>query len=169
MAEPQDRLIDKLHELEARFDDVERRLVDPAVVSDPDALRRLGTRRGALLPIVEGFRRWKALRDEVEEYAAAQAGADPELAEMAASELPGLRERAEEELSSLGSLLVTADDAAVGSVILEVRAGTGGDEAALWAGDVLAMYEKYASIEGLEVAGDVGRRGRSGRRPARHG
>ncbi|MFW6337108.1 MAG: peptide chain release factor 1 [Phycisphaeraceae bacterium] len=148
MAELKDRLLDKLAELEERFEQVERELSDPAVMSDPDALRRLGTRRGALLPIVDRFREWKAIRDEIEEYEQAAASGDAVLQEMAAAELPGLRERAEAELEALGSLLVTAEDAAVGSVILEVRAGTGGDEAALWAGDVLAMYEKYAATKG---------------------
>jgi peptide chain release factor 1 len=148
MAELKDRLLDKLAELEERFDLVERELSNPAVVSDPDALRRLGTRRGALLPIVERFREWKATRDEIGEYEQAAASGDAELREMAADELPTLRERAAMEFDALGSLLVTADDAAVGSLILEVRAGTGGDEAALWAGDVLAMYEKYASAKG---------------------
>ena len=148
MTELKERLLDKLGELEDRFERVERELSDPAVMSDPDALRRLGTRRGALLPIVERFRQWKSIRQEVAEYEQAAASGDAELEEMAAAELPGLRERAEAELESLGSLLVTAEDAAVGSVILEVRAGTGGDEAALWAGDVLAMYEKYAAMKG---------------------
>ena len=148
-----DKLIEKLAELERRFEDIERSLSDPAVMSDPDELRRLGTRRGALLPVVEGYRRYKALRDEEAEYAAAAAGGageDDELIAMAEEELPRLRELAEAELAAVGELLVTADDAAIGAVILEVRAGTGGDEAGLWAGDVLAMYEKYAAAKGWQ-------------------
>ena len=148
MADVRDRLIDKLAELEARFEAIERELSDPSVASDPEALRRLGTRRGALLPVVEGFRRFKAIRDDIAEYELAEAGDDAELRAMAEAELPELRAKAEAELEALGALLVTADDAAVGSVILEVRAGTGGDEAALWAGDVLGMYEKYVGAKG---------------------
>jgi len=72
---------------------------------------------------------------------------DPELAELARQELPELRSRSKQMIESVQRQLVTADDRAVGSVIVEVRAGVGGDEAAIWAGDVVSMYQRFAAIK----------------------
>lgn len=162
MSAPHDRLIAKLDELSQQFDDIERQLTDPAVVSDPRKLQPLGSRRAALRDVVEPYRQWLRLTRQIADNEELLAAGDAELAELAELELPDLREQAATLLESISSELVTADDKAVAAVILELRAGTGGDEAALWAGDLLEMYQRYAAthrwkIETLEfAAGDVG-------------
>ncbi len=89
------------------------------------------------------------MQDQLAEHEQLAAGDDAELAELARAELPELRQRAEALTQELTNELVTAEDRAVGAVILELRAGTGGAEAALWAGDLLAMYQAYAQRRGF--------------------
>ncbi|MFA9477073.1 peptide chain release factor 1 [Phycisphaerales bacterium AB-hyl4] len=163
MTEPHANLVSKLDALDAQFDELEAKLVDPAVVSDADKLRELSVRRSAIAELVDRYRQWKALREQIAEHEQIVAEReDAELAELAASELPGLREQTESLLEAVANELVTADDRAVGAVILELRAGTGGAEAALWAGDLLQMYQTFAGTKGwtFEVisasAGDQG-------------
>ncbi|MEX0887290.1 MAG: PCRF domain-containing protein [Phycisphaeraceae bacterium] len=149
MAELHDRLIARLDTLAAQHDELEAKLADPDVVADPQRLRELSMRRARLAPTVELYHRWRALRDEIAEHEQLAAGdEDQELAELARSELPALREQADTVIEALTNELVTAEDRAVGAVILEVRAGTGGAEAALWAGDLLAMYQAWAERRG---------------------
>jgi peptide chain release factor 1 len=101
-----------------------------------------------LTNMCDHYDRVRRLDAEAAELTAAVSGPDREFAAMAAEELPKVRQRAEEVLSGVLSQLVTADDRRIGSVMLELRAGTGGDEAALWCGDLLAMYTKYAGLRG---------------------
>ncbi|MEZ6244094.1 MAG: PCRF domain-containing protein [Phycisphaerales bacterium] len=141
----------KLDELDAQFAQIERSLEDPAVASDHTKLRDLSIKRAALAPVVEGYRRFGALSAEAQELRAALTGDDAELAELARAELPEVEQRASEEIERVKARLVTADDRRVGSVILEIRAGTGGDEAALWARDLLDVYSRYAARKGWKV------------------
>ena len=89
-------------------------------------------------------------------------GSDAELVELAEMELPELKEKVGGVLDEVANELVTADDKAVGSVIMEIRAGSGGDEACLWAGDLWEMYQKWAGDSGWKIdlmsfsPGDVG-------------
>lgn len=157
-----DRLTKKLDELDAQHAELERRLQDPAVLADHRAVRDLSIRKAALDPVAEGYRRYKAIVQEIDELRQAVcAGDDPELAELARDELPVLERRAGELIERVKATLVTADDRRVGSVIMEVRAGTGGDEAGLWARDLLDMYRRYAASRGwtfeeMEVNADAG-------------
>ncbi|MFW6077148.1 MAG: peptide chain release factor 1 [Hyphomicrobiales bacterium] len=149
MADHHDRLIAKLDDLAGQYDELERQLADPSVASDPEKLRTLGTRRAALTDLVERYRQWQSLRTQIAEHEQIISdGEDEELVEMARAELPDLQQRAEALLEQIANELVTAEDRTVGAVILEVRAGTGGAEAALWAGDLLQMYEQYAQKHG---------------------
>ena len=142
----------KLDELDGQYTQIERDLESPEVVADHNRLRELSIKRAALSPVVEGYRAFRALTDEIAEMKAAiDAGDDPELAEMAREELPGLETRAAEQIERVKAQLVTADDRKVGSVILEIRAGTGGDEAGLWARDLLEVYTRYAAGKGWKV------------------
>ncbi|MEX0744507.1 MAG: PCRF domain-containing protein [Phycisphaeraceae bacterium] len=148
MTEPHANLLSKLETLHAQFEELDAKLADPAVVSDPDKLRELRVRRAAIADLVERYRQYKALRRQIVEHEQIVAEReDAELAELARSELPGLRDQAEALLEATANELVTADDRAVGAVILELRAGTGGAEAALWAGDLLQMYQTYAQAK----------------------
>ncbi|MCC6284268.1 MAG: PCRF domain-containing protein [Phycisphaerales bacterium] len=142
----------KLEELVARLAELERALEDPGVVADHRRVRELSVRRSALAPVVEGYRAFLRLRSEAADLQRAAADpADPDFAAMAREELPGVLARAASTIAEAKSRLVNAEDARVGSVILEVRAGTGGEEAGLWARDLLAVYEKYAARRGWTV------------------
>lgn len=139
----------KLDELSDQYDEILAKLEDPAVSGDHRRVRELSIRRSSLEAVAEGYRRYRALLAEIEELRAAlKPGGDTDLAELAREELPGLEDRAGAEIARVKAALVQSDERRVGSVILEVRAGTGGDEAGLWARDLLAMYEKYAGAKG---------------------
>ncbi len=139
----------KLDALRDQFADLSRRLEDPEVLADHHAVRDLSIKRSALEPAAEGYRRYSEIVGEIAEMQAALDGSDDaELAEMAQAEIPELEARAQAEIDAVKSALVQSDERRVGSVMLEVRAGTGGDEAGLWARDLLAMYEKYAGSKG---------------------
>lgn len=134
------------------LDDEERalgkQLEDPEVVVDHRRVRDLSMKRAAIEPVVGLFRRFTALEREVAGLEEMLKGGDAELAGMAREELPRVREAGGEVMRDLLSRLVTADDQRIGSVMLEIRGGTGGDEAALWARDLLEMYQKYAAKRG---------------------
>ncbi len=149
----------KLDELAEQHARLAADLVDPAVVMDHRRVRDLSVRKAALDDFAEDYARFRALRRDIEEYRRALGGADRELAALAGDELPGAEAAAAAILERLKSGLVQSDDNKVGSVILEVRAGTGGDEAALWARDLLEMYQKCAvrrgwSVEVLELTAE---------------
>jgi peptide chain release factor 1 len=139
---------DKLQEIEHKFDRLEADLGDPAVLSDAARLRRTSKERSQLLPLVEAFRELKRVRGEVADYEAALGDADPEMRQMAKDELPALRAKAAQLEEKLKVLLLPKDPNDERDVILEVRAGAGGDEAGLFANEVLRMYLRYAERKG---------------------
>ena len=151
-------LLAKLDELAAQHADLGRQLEDPEVLADHRRVRTLSIKRAALAPIASDYDAYRAMTAEIEEYEGLVAdGGDDELAALAREELPGLRERSETLIAEVQRRLVTADDQSVGAIILEVRAGVGGDEAGIWAGDLIEMYRRYAatcgwSVEELELA-----------------
>ncbi|MFG0327993.1 MAG: PCRF domain-containing protein [Phycisphaerales bacterium JB037] len=143
---------EKLEGVASEYDRLEASLRDPAVLGDHVRVRDLSIRKAALEPIVRGFRGARSLLGQIEELReAVESGADAELAELAREEIPELEARAALEIERVKSLLVNAEDRAVGSVILEIRAGTGGDEAGLWARDLLGIYQRYADRKGWTV------------------
>jgi len=123
---------------------------DPDFVTDHKAVRELSIKKAAIEGMVGDYRTYKSLVKETEELrgAVSGAGGDKEFAELARAELPAVEARAESLIERIKSALVNAEDRAVGSVMLEIRAGTGGDEACLWARDLLEMYQKYAGRKG---------------------
>jgi len=154
-------LASKLNELRDQFDDLSKQLEDPEVLADHKRVSVLSIKRSALAPVVEGYIAFCALVDESKELSEAITGDDPELAEMAKEELPEIESQASKMIEQIKQTLVTTDDRAIGSVMLEIRAGTGGDEAALWARDLLAAYTKYATAQGwkteeLDMVTDAG-------------
>lgn len=138
----------KLDELAEQYRAIGKQLEDPDVLADHEKVRDLSIRRSALAPVVEGYERYIGLLSEATDLRAAVDGEDAELAEMAREELPRVEAEAGEQIEAVKAALVSSDDNLVGSVILEVRAGTGGDEAQIWAKDLLAMYERYAGQKG---------------------
>jgi len=151
---------DRLDDLSRQLDDLNARLGDPDVLANHRRVRELSIRKSAIEGIVGRYRRFQQQVRELEELRAAEAsGDDTELAELASAEIPELEERAAGELEELKRRLVSAEDESVGAVILEIRAGTGGDEAGLWARDLMQIYERYAqhrewSFDPMDVTPD---------------
>lgn len=151
MAELNAKLLDMFRAMSSQFDELDRRLSDPAITADYEQVRELSIKRSAMAEVVARFRRRQQVAQQIAEHERLVAAPeDAELAELAASELPGLREERGRLDDQLVGDLLTAEDRAVGAVILEVRAGTGGAEAALWAGDLFQMYQRYAAIRGWQ-------------------
>lgn len=152
-------LIRKLEELSGTMGELDGQLSDPAVVVDHKRVRDLSIRKAAIEPVVNDYAEYVRLVKEAEGLRAMIAGGDADMGAMAREELPGVEARAAAAIERAKGALVNADDRAVGSVILEVRAGTGGDEASLWARDLLDIYSKYAAKRGwafetMEVAAE---------------
>lgn len=146
-----DKLLAKLEELDDQYEDLTCQLADPAVVADHSRVRALSIKRAALEPVVSDYRAYRGLGAQIEELEGVLDDDDPELAELAREELPGLRRRAAELIEAVQRRLVRCNDESIGAVILEVRAGVGGDEAAIWAGDLVAMYRRYAAEKGWTI------------------
>ncbi|MFM9996688.1 MAG: PCRF domain-containing protein [Phycisphaerales bacterium] len=142
----------KLDELDGQLTALDAKLNEPAVLADHRAVRDVSIQKSAIAPVVEDYRRYKLLTKEAAALASAlRAEEDAELAQMAREEIPRLHAEAATLLEQVKSKLVTSDDRRIGSVMLEVRAGTGGDEAALWARDLLEMYQRRATRQGWTV------------------
>jgi peptide chain release factor 1 len=139
-------VFDRLEELAREYAALERDLADPAVHADPDRARALGRRYGQLGPIVHAYREWQHV--SADEAAAHElAGEDPSFA----AEAQQLGKRRAELEERLRELLVPGDPNDGRDVILEVKAGEGGEESALFAGDLLRMYLRYAERHGLKT------------------
>lgn len=152
MSDPNPNLIAKLDELAQQYASLGDQLNDPQVISDHKAATRISVKRAALSGIVEKYNAYTAQQADLEEANAIIAdGSDEEMVAFAKEQIAEIEAASETLLEEIASELVTADDAAVGSVILEVRAGTGGAEAALFAGEVLAMYEAFAKTRGWKI------------------
>ncbi len=142
----------RLDEAAARLGELDALLADPDVTADFRRVRELSVERAALAPTGERYRRWQRLQRQYEENEAlASGGGDAELAALAREELPALQAELDALWEQLKADLVTSEDRAVGSIILELRAGVGGDEASLWVGDLLDMYRRYAQHKGWRV------------------
>jgi peptide chain release factor 1 len=128
-----------------------RQLADPAVVSDPARYAKLAKAHSDLSVIVEKYRGWKALEKEIAGARSMLEESDPELRELAQQELAQLEQRSRDTEQELRILLVPKDPNDEKSVVLEVRAGTGGDEASLFAGEILRMYTRYAEAQRWRV------------------
>ncbi len=150
-APPPENLIRKLDELSDQYDDLGRRLIEPETLADHRRVRDLSIKRAAIEPVVTAYRAYQDATKQADELEELLAGDDPELAELARQELPGLRTRSRAMIESVKRRLVTADDRSVGSIILEIRPGVGGDEAAIWAGDLASMYRRFAAAKGWSV------------------
>ena len=148
-------LLAKLDQLDARYAAVSEQMNEQAVASDRIKSVALAKERSQLGRIVEPYRRYLAAarhRDEAQGILDAPS-ADRELKELAEAEIHDLRRQCEEALDDIKGLLVMSQDDEIDSVMLEIRAGTGGEEAALFAGDLLTMYRHYA--EGKRWAFEV--------------
>ncbi|MFN5882281.1 MAG: PCRF domain-containing protein, partial [Burkholderiales bacterium] len=141
-----DSLLTKLARLEERFEEVGALLASEGAARDLAALRRLHQEHAELEELVLHFSRWRAARDDLE--AARQMTADPELREFAREECLQAEERMAEEGHTLERLLLPRDPDDRRDVLLEIRAGTGGEESALFAAELLRMYLRFAERRG---------------------
>lgn len=133
---------DTLSDIERHFEDLEQQMADPAVTGDHLRLQELGRERAELEDVVVAYRELRDTETAISETELL--ASDPEMADLAADELKTLREREEALQARVRTLLVPKDPNDDKDVIVEVRAGTGGDEAALFAADLFRMYTRYA-------------------------
>ena len=145
--------IKKLDELAGRYDGVTTRMSDSAVAANPTLIVKLAKEHANLARLVEPYRAYLKVREQIQEAEAilADADGDAELQELAEAELPDLRSRAREIIAGLIDGLIAGDDANIDSIIIEIRAGTGGNEAALFARDLYELYKRYADGHGFKV------------------
>lgn len=153
MSDLEQRLLVKLGELDRRFQEIESQMNDPAIASVSYKIVELGKEHGKIAPMVELNRRILSINSQIDESKAIyeDVSQDSELRDMAFEELKSLEDQRVKSFEDLKSALVTSDDSAISSVILEIRAGTGGDEAALFAGDLMNMYTRYAEKIGFKI------------------
>jgi peptide chain release factor 1 len=141
-------VLKKLAAIEQRFEELTALLSDPAVASNGDRFRKVSKERASLEPTVEALRAYRKLVEDIADNEALLAEKDADLREMAKEELALLRPRVEPAEEQLKLLLVPKDPADEKDVILEIRAGAGGDEAGLFAAELLRMYLRYAERHG---------------------
>ena len=144
-------MFQKLEDVERRYIHLEASLVDPAVIGNRKEYARFSKERSDLDEIVQRYRDWKRLSAEIEGHKALLEEADPEIRDLAKAELPVLRERLEALEEELKRLLLPRDPNDERNIFLEIRAGTGGDESGLFAGDLFRMYSRYAERNRWQV------------------
>lgn len=146
-------LLDKLKSVEQTFNELTQRLADPDVARDPTEFQRIAKARASLEETVETYDAWKQAQQDLQEarQISKDAGGDPELKELANLEIAELDEKSQTLEARLKVLLLPRDPNDDKNIMLEVRAGTGGDEASIWAGDLVRMYTRYAEEQGWRV------------------
>ena len=141
----------KLEKLAERLEEVSHLLADPGVIADTNKFRELSMEYSRLDPVVTRYRAYLSLLGERKSAQEMAEGADNELRELGREELGSLNARLEREEEELAKLLLPKDARDESNIYLEVRAGTGGDEAAIFAGDLFRMYSRYADEQGWGV------------------
>lgn len=142
-------MFDKIEELERRYQELEALLSDPEVISNQPEFRKFSREHADLTGLVTAFRRYRKVLDEIEGNR--ELLADSDMKEMAEEELKGLETEKEQLEAEIQLLLLPKDPNDNKSVILEIRAGTGGDESALFAGDLFRMYSRFAETNRWKV------------------
>ncbi len=140
-----------LDEKLARFEELERSMNDPDVLADSSRLASVAREHGSLAKLCGKYRRFKKLNDEIEEAKELVESGDPELKELAETELPELRAERETHWDELLDMTIGGEDANRARCIMEIHAGTGGDEAALFARDLYEMYRHYCETKGWKI------------------
>jgi len=137
--------LDKLREIEERYDDLSRTLADPSVLQDPQTYQRHAKAHADLQPIVDRYLVYqRSTREEEEAASLLQEATDPEMRALVEGEIKALRARRDTVEQELRAMLLPKDPIEEKGVIMEIRAGAGGNEAALFAADLLRMYTRYA-------------------------
>jgi peptide chain release factor 1 len=141
----------KLDDIEARFEELTAQMADNAVISDSERYRRVTKSHSELAEIVAKYREWKKSSGNAEEARLMLEEADPELRQMATDELAAMEPQLVRLEDELKVLLLPKDPNDEKNVVVEIRAGTGGDEATLFAAEMFRMYSRYAESQGWKV------------------
>ncbi len=141
----------ELDEKLARFEELERLLLDSQVIAQPARMSAVAREHGALAKVATKYRRFKQLNEQIREAMEMLEGEDPEMRQLAEAELSRLKEDREQLWNDLLDLTAGGEDAHRNRCVLEIRAGTGGEEAALFARDLYEMYKRYAEDRGWKV------------------
>jgi peptide chain release factor 1 len=144
-------MFEPLAELESRYEALEEQLASPGVATSPARVREISVELAELRDRVLAFRRWRKLMASIAESEALLADGDAEIRELAEADLKQLRAEREAAEAELRALLAPRDPRDGRNVVLEIRAGAGGDEAALFAADLFRMYSRYAERRGWRV------------------
>ena len=146
-------LLAKLKSVEQTFNELTRRLADPDIATDPTETQRVAIARASLEEVVNTYETWKTAQDDLAgtRQVLKESGGDPELQQMAALEVEELEAKLEHLEARLKVLLLPRDPNDDKNIMLEIRAGTGGDEASIWAGDLVRMYSRYAETHHWKV------------------
>ncbi|HEY2018073.1 MAG TPA: peptide chain release factor 1 [Bryobacteraceae bacterium] len=145
------QFVPKLEQLEKRFDELTQQMADPAVISDGDQYRKVTKAQSELSELVGKYREWKKVQDGLSQARAMLQEQDPELKAMAEEEVAHLEPELIGIEEQLKVLLLPRDPLDEKNVVLEIRAGTGGDEATLFAGEIFRMYARYAESQGWKI------------------
>ena len=144
-------MLAKLESIEQKFIELEQQLSLPDIFSDQEKYKKISKAHSELAEIVTAFRQYKKVLAEIDENKELLKDKDPEIRDLAAMELEGLKESKKELEERLKILLIPRDPLDEKNIILEIRAGTGGEEAALFAADLFRMYNRYAESRNWKV------------------
>jgi len=139
-------MFQKLEEVDNRYEELERLLTDPKVLGNPKEMQKLARERAEISKLVETYRAYKKVKEEIKESHDLLLESDEEMRELAKSEFQSLKERQAALEEEIKILLLPKDPRDEKDIFLEIRAGTGGEEAALFAADLFRMYAKYAEM-----------------------
>jgi peptide chain release factor 1 len=144
---------DKLKEMSLRFDEIDEKIIDPAVMSQGALYAALLKERGSILKVVEPYRNWVTAKDSLAEARSIidDPEGDPELKELAEMEIEELEQNYDRLREIVKRAAIQEESAPDRNAIVEIRAGTGGDEAALFAGNLFRMYGRYAETKGWKM------------------
>lgn len=146
-----DILLNKLRDIELRYRELEGQLSDPQIVSKPNLYQKYAKEHSDLTELVDAIRRYEKIIAHIEEYEGFLLEDDAELRDMVKEEMPQLLEEKARLEEKMKIMLLPKDPNDDKNVFLEIRAGTGGDEAGLFAGDLFRMYARYAETQGWRV------------------
>ena len=142
---------DMLEKKLARFEELERQMSDPALLADGNKIAAVAREHGSLAKMATKYRRFKALVEEVAELVKMSHSPDPDERAMAEAELPEVRQRREDAWTELLDMTVGGEDSNRSRCVMEIRAGVGGEEGALFAQDLYQMYKRHAEKRGWKM------------------
>ncbi|RLB12650.1 MAG: peptide chain release factor 1 [Deltaproteobacteria bacterium] len=141
-------VLGNIKDIENRYNELEKKLSKPEIINNPRTYQKIAKEHGYLAPIVSTFRRYRSIKKEIEENRSLLKDPDPDIRKLATEEIEELESELKNVEKELRILLLPKDPNDEKNIILEIRAGTGGEEAALFAADLFRMYARYAELKG---------------------